>query len=148
MTHSRRVDQRDRSGRPPDPAGETRAASGEMHLPGPVLVTGGNGYVASRVVKRLLEPGLDVHATVRDAGARAAQGVHPAGQAPVLEPPGHPPRPGDALWSRDTRLRGPPRHPLACTLLAVRYRAMIPAMSPKAPDSRFADSEGALESSK
>ena len=33
---------------------------------GPVLVTGGNGYVASRLVKRLLERGFDVHATVRD----------------------------------------------------------------------------------
>ena len=148
MTHLRRVDQRDGPGRPPGRAREIRAASGEMHLPGPVFVTGGNGYVASRVVKRLLEPGLDVHATVRDAGARAAQGVHPAGQAPVLEPPGHPTRPGDALWSHDTRLRGPPRHPLPCTLLAVRCRAMILAMSPKAPDSRFADPEGALESSR
>ncbi len=34
--------------------------------PRPVLVTGGNGYVASWLVKRLLEDGLDVHATVRD----------------------------------------------------------------------------------
>jgi nucleoside-diphosphate-sugar epimerase len=32
----------------------------------PVLVTGGNGYVASWLVKRLLEHGFDVHATVRD----------------------------------------------------------------------------------
>ena len=66
MTHSRPVDQRDGPVRPSGRAGETRAASGEMHLPGPVLVTGGNGYVASWVVKRLLEMGLDVHATVRD----------------------------------------------------------------------------------
>ena len=36
--------------------------------PGPVLVTGGNGYVASWLVKRLLERGFDVHATVRDPG--------------------------------------------------------------------------------
>lgn len=36
------------------------------HLPGPVLVTGGNGYVASWLVKRLLERGFDVRATVRD----------------------------------------------------------------------------------
>ena len=34
---------------------------------GPVLVTGGNGYVASWLVKRLLELGHDVHATVRHA---------------------------------------------------------------------------------
>lgn len=32
----------------------------------PVLVTGGNGYIASWVVKYLLEDGVDVHATVRD----------------------------------------------------------------------------------
>ena len=34
---------------------------------GSVLVTGGNGYVASWLVKRLLELGHDVHATVRHA---------------------------------------------------------------------------------
>lgn len=33
---------------------------------GPVLVTGGNGYIASWLVKILLERGLDVHVTVRD----------------------------------------------------------------------------------
>jgi nucleoside-diphosphate-sugar epimerase len=32
----------------------------------PVLVTGGNGYVASWLVKYLLEDGFDVHATVRE----------------------------------------------------------------------------------
>ena len=32
----------------------------------PVLVTGGNGYIASWLVKYLLEDGIDVHATVRD----------------------------------------------------------------------------------
>lgn len=32
----------------------------------PVLVTGGNGYVASWLVKYLLEDGVNVHATVRD----------------------------------------------------------------------------------
>ncbi|MGI9085021.1 MAG: NAD-dependent epimerase/dehydratase family protein [Aeromicrobium sp.] len=32
----------------------------------PVLVTGGNGYIASWLVKDLLEDGIDVHATVRD----------------------------------------------------------------------------------
>lgn len=31
-----------------------------------VLVTGGNGYIASWLVKYLLEDGIDVHATVRD----------------------------------------------------------------------------------
>ena len=35
-------------------------------IPGPALVTGANGYVASWVVRRLLERGFDVHATVRD----------------------------------------------------------------------------------
>jgi dihydroflavonol-4-reductase len=34
----------------------------------PVLVTGATGYVAGWVVKRLLEEGLTVHGTVRDAG--------------------------------------------------------------------------------
>lgn len=34
----------------------------------PVLVTGGNGYIASWLVRRLLERGFDVHATVRDTG--------------------------------------------------------------------------------
>ena len=33
---------------------------------GPVLVTGGNGYIASWLVRRLLEHGFHVHATVRD----------------------------------------------------------------------------------
>ena len=33
----------------------------------PVLVTGATGYVAGRLVERLLEAGLTVHATVRDA---------------------------------------------------------------------------------
>ena len=37
-----------------------------LQPPGPVLVTGANGYVASWLVKRLLERGFDVHATVRD----------------------------------------------------------------------------------
>ena len=35
-------------------------------LSGPVLVTGGNGYIASWLIKRLLELGVDVHATVRN----------------------------------------------------------------------------------
>lgn len=37
----------------------------------PVLVTGATGYVAGWVVKRLLEAGLTVHATVRDPSKRA-----------------------------------------------------------------------------
>ena len=32
----------------------------------PVLVTGGNGYVGSWVVQKLLDQGLTVHVTVRD----------------------------------------------------------------------------------
>ncbi|HXG28400.1 MAG TPA: NAD-dependent epimerase/dehydratase family protein, partial [Nevskiales bacterium] len=32
----------------------------------PVLVTGGNGYIASWLVKYLLEQGVNVRATVRD----------------------------------------------------------------------------------
>ena len=32
----------------------------------PVLVTGGNGYIASWLVRYLLEDGVDVHATVRN----------------------------------------------------------------------------------
>ncbi|MEM6993157.1 MAG: NAD-dependent epimerase/dehydratase family protein [Myxococcota bacterium] len=36
----------------------------------PVLVTGGTGYVAGRVIERLLRAGLTVHATVRDASKR------------------------------------------------------------------------------
>lgn len=32
----------------------------------PVLVTGGNGYIASWLVKYLLDDGIDVHATVRN----------------------------------------------------------------------------------
>lgn len=45
-----------------------RQQSGER-IPGPALVTGANGYVASWVVRRLLERGFDVHATVRDPAA-------------------------------------------------------------------------------
>lgn len=32
----------------------------------PVLVTGGAGYMASWIIKMLLEEGITVHATVRD----------------------------------------------------------------------------------
>ena len=32
----------------------------------PVMVTGGSGYVASWIIKLLLDEGIDVHATVRD----------------------------------------------------------------------------------
>lgn len=40
----------------------------------PVLVTGGNGYIASWIVKYLLADGLDVHATVREPGNTAKTG--------------------------------------------------------------------------
>ena len=40
----------------------------------PVLVTGGNGYIASWIVKYLLEDGVDVHATVRDPANLAKVG--------------------------------------------------------------------------
>ncbi|MDE0475367.1 MAG: NAD-dependent epimerase/dehydratase family protein [Gammaproteobacteria bacterium] len=45
-----------------------------VHRRHPVLVTGGNGYVASWLVRRLLEHGFDVHATVRDTGDPARTG--------------------------------------------------------------------------
>lgn len=38
-----------------------------MNTSSPVLVTGANGYVASWLVKKLLEEGFTVHGTVRDA---------------------------------------------------------------------------------
>ncbi len=40
----------------------------------PVLVTGGNGYIASWIVKYLLADGVDVHATVRDPDNSAKVG--------------------------------------------------------------------------
>lgn len=40
----------------------------------PILVTGGNGYIASWIVKYLLEDGLTVHATVRDPSNPAKVG--------------------------------------------------------------------------
>lgn len=40
----------------------------------PVLVTGGNGYIASWIVKYLLEDGVDVHATVRNPKDEAKVG--------------------------------------------------------------------------
>lgn len=40
----------------------------------PVLVTGGNGYIASWIVKYLLADGLNVHATVRDPANQAKVG--------------------------------------------------------------------------
>ena len=36
----------------------------------PVLVTGATGYVAGRLVERLLAEGLTVHAAVRDPGRK------------------------------------------------------------------------------
>lgn len=38
----------------------------EINRNKPVLVTGGNGYIASWLVRYLLEEGIDVHATVRN----------------------------------------------------------------------------------
>lgn len=66
---------------------------------GPVLVTGGNGYVASWLVKRLLERGFDVHGTVRDprdpartghlrAIARDCPGTLSLFRADLLDPDG------------------------------------------------------------
>ena len=68
-------------------------------LPGPALVTGGNGYIASWLVRRLLERGIDVHATVRDtrdstrtdhlkASARGRPGTLSLFDADLLEPGG------------------------------------------------------------
>lgn len=47
-----------------------------MHIDrsAPVLVTGANGYIASWLVKYLLDDGLDVHATVRNPGDDAKVG--------------------------------------------------------------------------
>lgn len=38
----------------------------EIDKESPVLITGGNGFIASWIIKMLLEDGLTVHATVRD----------------------------------------------------------------------------------
>ena len=38
----------------------------EINKSKPVLVTGGTGYVASWIIKMLLEKGIHVHATIRD----------------------------------------------------------------------------------
>ncbi|WP_244135683.1 NmrA family NAD(P)-binding protein [Burkholderia seminalis] len=38
----------------------------------PVMVTGATGYVAGRLVQRLLEAGLTVHAAVRDPDSRTS----------------------------------------------------------------------------
>lgn len=68
-------------------------------LPGPVLVTGGNGYVASWLVMRLLELGVNVNATVRDTRdptrtdhlrtvARGRPGTLSLFDADLLEPDG------------------------------------------------------------
>jgi dihydroflavonol-4-reductase len=63
----------------------------------PVLVTGGTGYVASWIIKMLLEAGISVHATVRDpadarkvghltAIAKTASGKLKLFKADLLEP--------------------------------------------------------------
>ena len=38
----------------------------EINRQKPILVTGGTGYIASWIIKKLLEKGLNVRATVRD----------------------------------------------------------------------------------
>jgi len=55
---------------------ETSGSRPELRDPGvgPVLVTGGNGYIASWVVKLLLDLGFSVRATVRDPADRAKTG--------------------------------------------------------------------------
>ncbi|MDE2796968.1 MAG: NAD-dependent epimerase/dehydratase family protein [Gemmatimonadota bacterium] len=63
--------------------------------PGPVLVTGGNGYVASWLVKRLLESGCDVHATVRDPGD-PKKTAHRAKSRPAT--PARCPSSGPTFW--------------------------------------------------
>lgn len=70
-----------------------------LQPPGPVLVTGANGYIASWLVKGLLERGFDVHATVRDprdpektnhlgAIARGCPGTLSLFRADLLDPTG------------------------------------------------------------
>ena len=62
----------------------------------PVLVTGGNGYIASWLVKYLLEDGIDVHATVRDPSDDTKVGhLHQAAK--------------DSLWHADPLHRRPAR---------------------------------------
>ena len=77
----------------------TTGGSAPLGPPGPVLVTGGNGYVASWLVRRLLERGFDVRATVRDpedprkadhlrAIARDCPGALSLFRADLLDPDG------------------------------------------------------------
>jgi hypothetical protein len=48
---------------------QNRTRRDEMSPINPILVTGGSGYIASWVVKKLLEKGRTVHATVRSLQA-------------------------------------------------------------------------------
>jgi nucleoside-diphosphate-sugar epimerase len=50
------------------------AQAGQDKTPAPVLVTGANGYIASWLVKRLLDSGTAVHAAVRDPDDAARTG--------------------------------------------------------------------------
>nr|AGH13573.1 alcohol dehydrogenase [bacterium symbiont of Plakortis simplex pPS11G3] len=70
-----------------------------LQPPGPVVVTGANGYIASWLVKGLLERGFNVHATVRDlrdpektnhlgAVARGCPGTLSLFRADLLDPAG------------------------------------------------------------
>ena len=47
----------------------------------PVLITGANGYVASWLVKRLLEEGITVLAAVRNPGIQHFQDIHTLGSS-------------------------------------------------------------------
>jgi hypothetical protein len=55
------------AGRNP-PAGDTMAAAGDGTRSKTACVTGGNGYIASALVKMLLEKGYAVKTTVRNPG--------------------------------------------------------------------------------
>jgi anthocyanidin reductase len=55
------------AGRNP-PAGDTMAAAGDGTRRKTACVTGGNGYIASALVKMLLEKGYAVKTTVRNPG--------------------------------------------------------------------------------
>lgn len=72
----------------------------DLSLPSPVAVTGASGYIASWIVKFLLEAGVEVHGTVRDKaradkvkhltdlmeGSRARAGELKLFEAELLEP--------------------------------------------------------------
>ncbi len=70
---------------PPPAAGPDRRpeAAGDFPLAGPVLVTGGTGYIGRHLVQALLDRGLTVHVLARDVSGvealwpgRAVRGIH------------------------------------------------------------------------